>query len=86
MDTGTLTSKGQITIPAAVRAALDLSTGDRLVFVVEGERMIVTPVRRRRLSELRGAFPATRPFPGVEEVREEVGQQLGAALERSRDE
>lgn len=86
METGTLTSKGQITIPAAVRAALDLSTGDRLIFVVEGEQMIVTPVRRRRLSELQGAFPATRPFPGVEEVREEVGEQLGADLKRSRDE
>jgi antitoxin PrlF len=83
MSVGTLTSKGQITVPADVRAALDLSSGDRLIFTIEGERIIVTPVRRRRLSELRGALPATRPYPGTDEVRDAVGKQLGEALERS---
>jgi AbrB family looped-hinge helix DNA binding protein len=83
MNASTLTSKGQVTIPAAVRAALDLASGDRLIFTVEGERLIVTPVRRRRLSDLRGSLPATRPYSGLDEVRTEVGQQLGAALERS---
>lgn len=78
MDTSTLTSKGQITIPAGVRSALDLSAGDKLVFVLEGDHLIVVPVRRRRLSELRGALPASRPFPGTAQVREAVGQQLGA--------
>lgn len=33
MSTATLTSKGQITIPAAVRAALGVETGDRVEFV-----------------------------------------------------
>jgi AbrB family looped-hinge helix DNA binding protein len=79
MDTSTLTSKGQITIPASVRTALDLSAGDKLVFMVEGDHLVVVPVRRRRLSDLRGALPATRPFPGTTQVREAVGQQLGAA-------
>ena len=82
MNAGTLTSKGQITIPAAVRAALDLNTGDRLIFVLEDERLIVIPVRRRPLSELRGALPATRPYPGSAPLREAVGQQLGAAHEQ----
>ena len=31
----TITSKGQVTIPKAVRDALQLRTGDRLDFVVE---------------------------------------------------
>lgn len=79
MDTSTLTSKGQITIPASVRTALDLSAGDKLVFMVEDDHLVVVPVRRRRLSDLRGALPATRPFPGTTQVREAVGQQLGAA-------
>ena len=33
MATSTITSKGQITIPAAMRAALGVSTGDRVEFV-----------------------------------------------------
>lgn len=33
MATATLTSKGQITIPAQVRIALGLETGDRIEFV-----------------------------------------------------
>lgn len=34
-----LTSKGQITLPKAVREALDLHTGDRVIFRVEGSRV-----------------------------------------------
>lgn len=33
MSTATLTSKGQITIPAAVRTALGIKAGDRVEFV-----------------------------------------------------
>ena len=33
MTTATLTSKGQVTIPAAVRAGLGVETGDRLEFI-----------------------------------------------------
>ncbi|TAM89991.1 MAG: AbrB/MazE/SpoVT family DNA-binding domain-containing protein [Candidimonas sp.] len=33
MTTATLTSKGQITIPAAVRSGLGVETGDRVEFI-----------------------------------------------------
>ncbi len=33
MSTATLSSKGQITIPAAVRSGLGIETGDRVAFV-----------------------------------------------------
>lgn len=33
MSTATLTSKGQVTIPAAVRNGLGVDTGDRLEFI-----------------------------------------------------
>ncbi len=39
----TVTSKGQVTIPAAVRRALHLSAGSRIVFHLEGEQVVVEP-------------------------------------------
>lgn len=36
-----MTSKGQITVPKAVRDALELEAGDRLVFRVERDRAII---------------------------------------------
>ena len=43
MATATLTTKGQITIPAAVRASLGLETGSRIEFVeaCNGQYLIV---------------------------------------------
>ena len=36
-----LSSKGQITIPRAVREALSLQEGDRVIFRVEGDRAVM---------------------------------------------
>lgn len=80
MSTARVTSKGQVTIPAEVRRALKIDQGDDLVFVVISERSAELRVqKRKRLSDLYGALPATRPFPGKEAIREEVGAALGKA-------
>jgi AbrB family looped-hinge helix DNA binding protein len=36
-----LSSKGQVTVPRAVREALSLQEGDRVVFRVEGQRAVL---------------------------------------------
>lgn len=36
-----LSSKGQVTLPRAVREALSLEQGDRVVFRVEGQRAVL---------------------------------------------
>lgn len=36
-----VTSKGQVTVPKAVRDALQLAAGDHLVFRVEGSRAVI---------------------------------------------
>jgi antitoxin PrlF len=55
MPTATLTSKGQITIPLAVRAALGLTAGQKIDFLPEGDSFRVVPLRTD-VSVLRGRF------------------------------
>ena len=50
-----LTSKGQVTIPKAVRDALGLRDGDEVVFRVEGSRAVLA--RTTHLLDLAGSVP-----------------------------
>ena len=40
-----ITSKGQTTVPRAVRAALGLSAGERLAYEIDGDRVVLTRAR-----------------------------------------
>ena len=81
----TITAKGQVTIPKAIREALQVDKGDRLLFVLEGDRLVLVPIRKRPLRELCGALPATRPFPGQEAVRQEARARLGERMEQGEE-
>ncbi|MDI5922501.1 AbrB/MazE/SpoVT family DNA-binding domain-containing protein [Halomonas sp. LR5S13] len=54
MATATVTSKGQVTIPAEVRASLGLSTGDRLEFVPLAEGKYLFIASTHTVSDLKG--------------------------------
>ena len=85
MPLARVTTEGQVTIPAEVRRALDIGEGDDLLFeVVEAGEARIRVLKRRRLSDLYGALPATRPYPGKEAVRTEMGQGLGGRLARQK--
>ncbi len=46
MPEATVTSKGQITIPKAVRESLKLQAGDKVEFIIgEGGQVLITPVK-----------------------------------------
>ena len=51
---GTLTSKGQITIPKAVREALALKTGDQVAFERRADGSIVLVARNADIRGLKG--------------------------------
>ena len=69
-----MTSKGQVTVPKAVRVALKLREGDRVVFRVAGERAELA--RTADLLELAGAVPVPAPAgergAGWDEVRRQL--------------
>jgi AbrB family looped-hinge helix DNA binding protein len=41
----TISSKGQVTVPQEIRNRLGLATGDRVDFVIEGDRTVIRPAR-----------------------------------------
>jgi antitoxin PrlF len=43
MPSASLTSKGQITIPKVIRELLQVKTGDRVEFVVDGDHVVLRP-------------------------------------------
>ncbi len=44
MQTSTVTTKGQITIPAALRKHMGLRQGDEVAFMVEDGKVVLVPV------------------------------------------
>jgi AbrB family looped-hinge helix DNA binding protein len=57
MTAATLTSKGQITIPVAVRNKLGLATGDRVEFVEVGPGEFALKAATEDVRALKGMVP-----------------------------
>jgi len=56
VEVSKVTSKGQTVIPKAVRDALCIEEGDRLIWRVEGERLVAIRALRDPINDLRGMF------------------------------
>ena len=68
MPSATLTSKGQITIPAEVRAKLGVTFGDRIDFVeVEKGQFVIMPATCA-VQELKGLVPKPKKPVSIEEM------------------
>jgi AbrB family looped-hinge helix DNA binding protein len=79
MSTATLTSKGQITIPADVRRELNVGTGDRVEFVqIEAGRYEVVAATRS-VRELKGLFGKAQRTVSIEEMNRTVAERTAAA-------
>ncbi|NQU64553.1 MAG: AbrB/MazE/SpoVT family DNA-binding domain-containing protein [SAR324 cluster bacterium] len=51
----TITSRGQTVIPAEIRKTFQLSTADRLEWIIEKEGIRVVPVKENPIDSFRGA-------------------------------
>jgi antitoxin PrlF len=60
MSEATITSKGQITIPADVRKAMGLSTGERVVFTRLDDGSTLMRAKTRSVLELKGMLKPAR--------------------------
>ena len=63
MPSATLSSKGQVTIPRAIRQALKVEVGDRIDFVLEAEGRVVVRPTLGDVTSLKGLLrrPGRKP-------------------------
>lgn len=68
----TITSKGQVTIPAEVRQLLGVDTNDKIVFQInpQGQILLTTPPYRS-LADLKGSA-GKLPYPLTEQEIKEI--------------
>lgn len=80
MEVARVTSKGQITIPKAIRERLNLDEGDKVAFIEENGKIIIT---KSSLVALREFLNATAEESKVKGITEE---ELLSELEKVREE
>jgi AbrB family looped-hinge helix DNA binding protein len=81
MSTSTLTSKGRVTIPARVRAALGVETGDQVEFVELAAGRYEVMASTRPVTALKGLFGPARRRVSIEEMNAAIARR-GAAKPR----
>ena len=64
-----ITSKGQITVPKAIRERLRVQPGDELEFEIRGAYVKMVPAHRPHIAEFARLFPARRSKPPEEARR-----------------
>ncbi|MDR2895195.1 MAG: AbrB/MazE/SpoVT family DNA-binding domain-containing protein [Propionibacteriaceae bacterium] len=83
MTVATVTSKGQVTVPVAIREALGLTAGTRLDFTVAGPAAITIRVDPPTLTDLRGVFSAGGVHLPIAQFDEAIGQAVSDSLDRA---
>lgn len=79
MATATITSKGQITIPALVRASLGLGTGDRVEFVeLENGQFAIMPAVQS-VQSLKGLIRKPGSPVSIEDMNVAIATQGASA-------
>lgn len=76
----TISSKGQVIIPAELRERLGLEKGTAATWTEEQGRLVLTPITRQRLREIRGFL---KPAPGAPTMFDELFAER--ERERSRE-
>ena len=79
MTTATITTKGQITIPADVRSALAVDTGDRVEFVQIEPGKFLFVAANRSVTELKGMFGKPTKAVSIEDMNRAIAARGASA-------
>ena len=83
MELAKITSKGQITIPSAIRKALGVKDGDKVLFVQEGGKVVMLNASLHALFEAQKAFQGAAAELGLEDEQGVVDMVKEIRKERS---
>ena len=83
MELAKVTSKGQITIPAAIRKLLGIKAGDTVLFVQEGGKVVIMNASVDALMEVQRAFQGVAEELGIENEQDVVEMVRQIRAERS---
>jgi AbrB family looped-hinge helix DNA binding protein len=79
MATATLTTKGQITIPADVRNALNVDVGDRVEFVQIAPDRFEFVAANRSITELKGMFGKSGKTVSIDDMNKAIAKRGASA-------
>jgi AbrB family looped-hinge helix DNA binding protein len=79
VTTATLTSKGQITIPAAVRESLRVGTGDRVEFIEIEPGRYEFIAATRPVTALKGMFGKPAKSASIEDMNAAIAKRGASA-------
>ncbi|MES2404638.1 MAG: AbrB/MazE/SpoVT family DNA-binding domain-containing protein [Pseudomonadota bacterium] len=82
MTTATITSKGQITIPAAVRSGMGVDTGDRVEFVEIEPGRYEMVAATLPVAALKGLIPKPRKPVSIEAMNIAIRERAARAGRR----
>lgn len=80
-----VTSKGQITIPVAIRKLLGIKDGDKVLFVQEGGKVVMMNASLDALLEVQKAFRGTADELGIKDEQGVVDMVKEIRAERRED-
>ncbi|MDR1132735.1 MAG: AbrB/MazE/SpoVT family DNA-binding domain-containing protein [Synergistaceae bacterium] len=66
LDVSRVTSKGQVTIPIEMRRKLGLKDGGKVVFIEDGNRIVITNAAMTALKEVQEVFSGEAERLGLE--------------------
>ena len=79
MTTATVTSKGQITIPAQIRDALHVSAGDRVEFVEVESGKYMFLAATRPVTDLKGMFGKRAKVVSIDDMNAAIAARGASA-------
>jgi antitoxin PrlF len=77
MASATVTSKGQITIPKAVREGLGVESGDRVEFVELESGVYTVVAATRDIRELKGIVPKPAKPVSIDDMNRAIRRRAG---------
>lgn len=72
MELAKVTTKGQVTIPKAIREILDLKEGSKIIFIQKGNDIIIKNSAMLALEKIQNAFEGEAERLGLEDEEDVV--------------